>query len=124
MNDEVLFSLLDCSFPKNKAMLSGYRCVLVSGENYPAIRPEANSSVEGELLTDISARQMSILDEYEGSNYKRIVVSVITDKNVELQCETYAYKPEHYNHLSDSGWCNDLFRQKHMSSYIKGLTGS
>lgn len=121
MNDEVLTSLMRCTFPKTKAIISGYNRFMVSGENYPAIRPDKNSSVVGEVLMNVSAEQLYILDEYEGQSYERITVSVVTDDNAQRQCETYVYKPEYYKFLSDIDWCNEVFREEHMNSFIKAL---
>lgn len=46
---------------------------------YPAVVPQKDSEVHGKLVTDITQKEMALLDEYEGSEYKR--------ETVKVQCE-------------------------------------
>lgn len=120
MNEEVLTSLLGCRFIKTKAFLADYKCLAVSGADYPAIRPERGSVVAGEVVEGLTPQQVRDLDIFEGEYYQRVPVIVVTEKNMENQCETYVFKPEYYNLLTNSGWCNKRFREKHMRAFLNG----
>lgn len=119
MNDEVLSLLIKSNVSKIKAFLSDYICLAISGQVFPAIRPETGSTVEGILIVDLSEQDLCVLDEYEADYYQRLTVSVLTADDKEQQCDVYAFKPDYYYLLSNTTWSNDAFRKTHMSSYIK-----
>lgn len=137
MNDEVLASLLTGRFAKTKALLSGYQCLAVLNEDYPAIRPAKDSMVNGELISGLSPEHLRVLDQYEGKYYQRTTVTVVTTENSECdsvcsrecnrgcnrkyQCETYVFKQQYYNLLSESGWSNAVFRTKYMQAFINNV---
>ncbi len=61
-----------------EAVLGGYRRYLVIDEVYPGIRPSSNekSEISGLLLVGLTSHEMSILDAYEGDDYKKMPVEV------------------------------------------------
>ncbi len=121
LNDEVLGILLDQPLSKVGARLPGYRRVRVSGQMFPAIRPDGESSVEGALLTGLDQRAIALLDEYEGHFYQRESVLVYLDCGTSRHCHTYVFRPRYYDFLSAEAWCNDRFRECHMGDYLAGL---
>ncbi|MFV8816818.1 gamma-glutamylcyclotransferase family protein [Haliea sp. E17] len=123
LNDEVLRILLDQPLPKVGARLAGYRRVTVSGQMFPAIRPDGTSSVEGALVTGLDQCAISLLDEYEGRFYRRESVVVYLDCGTPRHCQTYVFQPRYYDFLSAEAWCNDHFRECHMSQYLARLLG-
>ena len=60
------------------AILHGYVRHGVRGEAYPAIIPQAGSSVRGLLYENLSTGELALLDAYEGDEYARSLVEVDT----------------------------------------------
>lgn len=123
MNSEVLFSLLNRTFTMKKAKLSGYQCLAVTGVCYPGVRPRKGGVVVGALISGLDQQHLNILDQFEGGQYQRVEVEVETDVGQYQRCETYAFKPEYYHLLTNIGWSNEDFREKHMQAFINGLSG-
>ncbi len=74
----VLEALLGRVPEAQEAVLGGYRRYLVVDEAYPGIRPsnDEKSEVLGLLLVRLTSHEMSIIDAYEGDDYKRLPVEV------------------------------------------------
>ncbi|TGD76208.1 gamma-glutamylcyclotransferase [Mangrovimicrobium sediminis] len=121
LNDEVLSILFDQPLSKVGARLPGYRRVTVSGQMFPAIRPDGNSSVEGALLTGLDQCAIALLDEYEGRFYQRESVLVYLECGTARHCQAYVFRPSYYDFLSDEAWCNERFREHHMGQYLARL---
>lgn len=121
MNDEVLSLLLGRNFSKTKAILPGFQCFKVKGQNYPAIIESEKSYVDGEILYDVNTEEFDLLDAYEGETYKRISVTVLTEESIEHACEVYVLKSDYCDMLSDKSWSNAEFRNKHLASFLNYL---
>ncbi len=121
INDEILMSLLGRRLTKTTVTLINYKRVKVAGEEYPAIRPNQGSIVEGILISGLSSDDIRCLDHYEGDCYERIPVTVVTADNKQQHCETYIFKPEYYDMLSNEDWCNEEFRNHHMQQFLSRL---
>ena len=118
MNQEVWFPLLQTKVVSIEARLSGYYRESLQGCTYPAIRIQADSSVDGLVLLDLSAFQIEVLDSFEGELYQResVVVNSVSDDS--LECETYSLKPSYYHLMSGKAWDNNTFRKQHMYEFI------
>ncbi|KAH6844575.1 AIG2-like family-domain-containing protein [Chaetomium sp. MPI-CAGE-AT-0009] len=58
------------------AILHGYCRRRVEGANYPGIAPDANKNVLGVFATGITEANMKRLDDFEGDEYARKMVTV------------------------------------------------
>ena len=61
------------------ALLPDYRCGLVARADFPGIVPSATESTPGCLLSGLTQRELSLLDDYEGELYRRVNVTVKVD---------------------------------------------
>ncbi len=57
------------------AQLDGYRCGRVARTDFPGIVPDVSGCAPGQLLTGLTATELTLLDDYEGELYHRILVS-------------------------------------------------
>lgn len=58
------------------AQLDGYRCGRVARTDFPGIAPDVSGRAPGQLLSGLTATELTLLDDYEGELYHRILVSV------------------------------------------------
>ena len=62
-------------------ILAGYKKgnICLGGAVYPIIRPEVGTKVEGRLL-NLSPAELALTDQYEGEDYRRIKVSLVSGR--------------------------------------------
>lgn len=89
-NDTVVQELLGHRLFGRPAVLHGYQRTLDPAIGYPVIHPREGAVVAGTLL-DVDGKSLTILDEYEGPQYRRIVVQVHTVDGRVL--DAYVYVP-------------------------------
>jgi len=84
--------------------------------------------VDGILLTDLSDREMIILDEYEGEEYRKGVADVswlsddTDDSSHQEQAIIYIWRDE-YAYLLNGDWDKDSFESKHFDGYLSMCKG-
>ncbi|HUL62055.1 MAG TPA: gamma-glutamylcyclotransferase family protein [Methanocella sp.] len=77
---DTLYRLLRRNPPTRPARVNDYRKFVDDASGYPMAIHEKGSFVDGTLLTGIGNRDLSALDNYEGTHkglYKRITVQVL-----------------------------------------------
>ncbi|MBN2806068.1 MAG: gamma-glutamylcyclotransferase [Prolixibacteraceae bacterium] len=106
-----------------KAVLDNYRRIEIieRGQRlpYPALLPLAGARTEGMLLSGLTAQELLLLDEYEGEEYERTEVSVLTDTGT---CKAWCYVWK-ANHLAVSGedWDPEHFAANALSAWLQEL---
>jgi gamma-glutamylcyclotransferase (GGCT)/AIG2-like uncharacterized protein YtfP len=62
-------------------VLASYKkeTIRLDGGLYPIIRPEVDGRVEGRLL-QLSPVELALIDQYEGTDYRRIKVSLVSGR--------------------------------------------
>jgi hypothetical protein len=88
-----MFKLLGKDFDSKNFCLQKYQRVALAARHYPGLISDAESSTEGILYLDLSSDEFKILDEYEGHEYERCLVS----ENI----QTYLYIGSEKNILSE-----------------------
>ena len=100
------------------AMLPGYARYEVSGETYPGMVPQADSAVNGVLYLDVDDADLLALDVFEGSEYRRDVVTVSVTAEENLTAVTYVFTAD--ERLTDKVWEAESFRITHfMDAYCR-----
>ena len=121
---EVLKMLLGRIPRRAKAVLTGYRrCSIHDGPSirlYPAIFPEEQAVVEGELLLDLSAAERQVLDAYEGADYLKVQVQVYAEGQ-SRQAEAYVWQMGKRGQLRGD-WDPEYFKTHHLQSYLGHLS--
>lgn len=73
---QIIKRLTGKNFAAEKAMLRGYRRLLVKGTDYPAVKKSRNSSVDGILLKDVDEKSLEQIIQFEGDEYEMVNVRV------------------------------------------------
>ena len=122
MNTELLEPLSGIKPVFKPAMLTGYRRVAVRNAVYPAIYPAEGWVTDGQLLEDLTGRQLACLDAFEGDCYCRCAVNVRVCGQLR-HCDAYVIRPEFNHLLTDQCWHNEDFRRDHLAMYSNRLFG-
>ena len=78
MFPEIWNQVVRGSYPSCPARLEAYRRFSIVEVSYPAIVAEPGASVEGVLYLGVSADDVARLDAFEGAEYRRAGLAVIT----------------------------------------------
>lgn len=105
------------------ALLAGYQRFAVSGEEYPAMKPDGeNTVVSGVVYFDVSPEDVARLDAFEGEYYLRTTVKVLQDSNPVL-AEAYVLRPAFYGIASDQEWDLDGFAREGITRFLAQYKG-
>ena len=96
------------------AVLKDYARYLVRGENHPAIREESGSAVRGTLYDGIDGELFRRLDTYEGEEYQKRSVEVMTDDGPQ---HAFVYTCA-ADLLSDTPWDQAAFIAHHLGDFM------
>ncbi|MDQ7968291.1 MAG: gamma-glutamylcyclotransferase family protein [Oxalicibacterium faecigallinarum] len=100
------------------AMLPGYARYEVAGETYPGMVPKTASAVNGVLYLDVDEADLLSLDVFEGSEYRRDVVTVSVAADENLTAVTYVFTAA--QRLTNRPWEADSFRiTQFMDAYCR-----
>jgi hypothetical protein len=86
------------------ATLTGYRRHPIKDEEYPAMVPAPAGSVSGILYHDLPASALARLDAFEGGQYVRHPVTVLSAAGQPVAAETYIFRPEYAELLLPGDW--------------------
>jgi gamma-glutamylcyclotransferase (GGCT)/AIG2-like uncharacterized protein YtfP len=90
-NDAVVQELLGHRLFGRPAVLKDFHRTIDPAIGYAVVRPLDGASVAGTVLDGLDEKSLAILDDYEGSQYRRIVVQVHTVEGRVL--DAYVYVP-------------------------------
>ena len=90
-NDSVVQELLGHRLFGRAAVLKDFHRTFDSTIGYYVIRPQEGASVAGTVLDGVDEKSLALLDDYEGFQYRRIVVQVHTIEGRVL--DAYVYVP-------------------------------
>jgi len=104
-----------------KAGLRDYASYAVRNRHYPAAVPAAGSSISGLLYSGLTARELALLDRYEGIEYRRLRVVVTVDGGTRAQSWVYVLRPQYGSYLSAQSWSLEEFIKTQAENYRKAL---
>ena len=122
MAEPVMRSVCGHRFASTPAVLHDFRRRRVSGEVYPAIIPCPGDQVEGALYGGLNAKQLALLDVFEGSMYRRAIVHVTTGSRWR-SAHSYIMAPAYRPALTDEPWSLDDFLSKGLRKFVGGYSG-
>jgi gamma-glutamylcyclotransferase (GGCT)/AIG2-like uncharacterized protein YtfP len=97
------------------AVLNDYARYLVRGESYPAIREEPGSAIRGTLYDGIDGELFRRLDKYEGEEYRKRPVQVLTDDGRPHHAFVYTCSADL---LSEQSWDQAAFIAHHLGEFM------
>src|SRR5688572_10417037 len=98
---EIMHGITGREISAEPAVLDDYACYIVRYQYYPAAVPMAGASITGLLYRGLTPHEVSLLDRYEGTEYRRVRVSVTTDSDRQAQAWVYIIRPQYEARLSD-----------------------
>jgi gamma-glutamylcyclotransferase (GGCT)/AIG2-like uncharacterized protein YtfP len=104
-----------------KASLRNYACYGVRNRHYPAAVYATGESISGMLYTGLTARELALLDRYEGIEYRRLRVGVTMHDGKQAQSWVYVLRPQYASDLSDERWSLEEFIKTQAENYWKAL---
>jgi len=117
MFDEVWQQLTRNHYHKIDAELADYIRLIVKGEHYPGIIPSGGNRVSGELIFNVSTKDIKQLDIFEGEYYRREQVTIWSGKKP-YSAETYVFRKRYQSLLSDDEWEVDAFKNCGLPSFL------
>ena len=90
----------------------------IDGEDYPGMVPRADSRVTGVVYLDVDSLDLRRLDQFEGDDYRREVVTVTGRDGEVREAETYVYLRA--DRLLPAAWEPDAFAmQRFLETYCR-----
>ena len=101
------------------AVLYGYARFLVRGECHPGIVERERASVSGTVYRGVDPAMFLRLDRYEGEEYRKRMVEVVSSTGVPQSAYTYTCLA---GMLSDAPWDRDVFIRDHLQDFLTART--
>ena len=123
MFEEVWTRLITNSYNRQRASLSGYARKVVSGQHYPAIYQDPQSTtIEGVVYFDLHPSDVATLDRFEGDYYRRVTEQLILPGDKTIDADVYVLRDTYRHIVSESDWDADMFRNR-MHHFIDDYFG-
>ena len=118
----VLMAVAGKEYQGVEAVLLNYAIFRVRGTVYPGIIPAKGNIVRGLVYRNIADDTFRRLDDFEGEQYERIIVSAVLRRDHSL-VRAYAYRilEGQRDILSSEGWDLEHFLQKEAEGFIGTL---
>lgn len=123
MCSDIMYQVADCRVAFVSARLKGFQRSEISGEEYPGIVAHPGAEVEGVLYFDLPPRAIDRLDSFEGEQYSRQEVQVMTAQLVPYTAMTYVIKPEHCYLLTGKPWSYEHFLAVGKTKFLEAYLG-
>lgn len=116
MAPEVLAALLGRVPARVPATARGYRRFAIRDRVYPAVVPEPGASVDGEILSGMTDRELAVLDWFEDEAYVPTALTAETFAGEALEVVAYVFDDR--AQLAGD-WSYDAFRSAHLDAYVE-----
>ena len=109
MCSDIMYQVAGCRPDSVPANLKDFFRSRIRGEEYPGIVFQPGSKVSGILYQDLPPSAMERLDRFEGRQYLRQEVQVLTEGHGLCTADTYVIHPEHKELLTGEPWSYEHF---------------
>ena len=123
MDSEIMRLASKGRYDADPAILVGYSRKMVTGEVYPAITESEGASVAGVVYFNVPVVALQRLDVFEGSLYRRRLVTVTSSTGQALDAYAYTLSPEHGARLSKADWSYEEFLRNGRSAFLRAHLG-
>ncbi len=86
------------------AHIKNYKAVFFTHRHYPGLTIKRNAITAGRVYTKLSRKQIRVLDDYEGTEYKRELIKIYLENNEVKVCWIYITKQHSQRILSLLPW--------------------
>ena len=104
-------------------ILQGYTCNKVKNEVYPGLIKSKTTTVKGVIYWDVNREDILRLDQFEGDEYKRIMVKIKDSGNKGIDCQTYLVKDEFNHKITDVPWSFNYFVNQDFDEFVSRYKG-
>ena len=104
-------------------ILQGYTCNKVKNEVYPGLIKSKTTTVKGVIYWDVNREDILRLDQFEGDEYKRIIVKIKDPGNKEFVCQTYLVKDEFNHKITEVPWSFNYFVNQDFDKFVGRYKG-
>jgi gamma-glutamylcyclotransferase (GGCT)/AIG2-like uncharacterized protein YtfP len=118
---EVMRRIIGREISPTPAVLEDYTCYLLRDQRYPAAVPAEGAALEGLVYSGLSALELMRLDRYEGMEYRRLRVSVMTLEGHRTHAWVYIIRPQYKGRLSDQKFNLEDFLETEAREYLRGM---
>lgn len=108
---EVLTALLHRVPQRTPARTTGWRAAALPGRLYPGLVRHESGTTSGLVLGGLSPAENQLLDEYEGSQYRRGTVTLTSGQD----CHAYVWLAE----VLPDDWSSQVFAAEHLDGYVR-----
>lgn len=115
---EVMCAVIGTVPDSIEARLAGYACYEIYGVSYPAIIPQQGITVSGTMYLGLGTRQLKLIDRYESTQYKRLLVRVVDNKDNLHSTWSYVLAPDQYHRIKKQPWLRSRFAKNDLDKYI------
>ncbi len=122
MSSDIMYHVAGCSADYVPATLKDFRRSRIRGEEYPGIVAYLGAEVKGVLYRDLSQKAIERLDGFEGEQYSRQEVQVMTQHGPCLAM-AYVIKPEHSALLTGESWSYANFLAVGKAGFLEAYVG-
>jgi gamma-glutamylcyclotransferase (GGCT)/AIG2-like uncharacterized protein YtfP len=123
MCNDIMCRVAGCRASFVSAILKDFRRSTLHGVDYPGIATHPGAEVQGVLYLDLPPEALLRLDIFEGEQYKRQEVQVLTAQGDPSKAMTYIIKPA-YNHLlTGEPWSYQNFLDVGKAKFLKAYLG-
>ena len=122
MSSDIMYRVAGCPADFVPATLKDFHRSRIRGEEYPGIIARLGAEVEGILYRDLSPKAIARLDTFEGAQYSRQEVQVMTQHG---PCPAMAYviKSEYSDLLTGELWSYSHFLTVGKAKFLEAYLG-
>ena len=99
------------------AFLSGWKRVHMKGRSYPVVVPDSEFQVDGCLTQELPAAALTVLDRFEGAEYRRTILEVRTESGEQVSASIYVARGLHL--ASTRPWNFDDWARRDRKRYLQ-----
>lgn len=111
-------------YDSRAAVLHGFSRRAIRHETYPALIPaEAQRTVQGRVYLDIDAADLARLDRFEGAQYRRHTVQVISADGAVFTTQVYLFRETCHSLLERHDWDAAWFEREGMELFLARYGG-
>jgi gamma-glutamylcyclotransferase (GGCT)/AIG2-like uncharacterized protein YtfP len=102
------------------AALRGYAIFKVTNAEFPGVIRATDSTVEGIAYENVSAKDLNLLDLFEGDFYRRQLLDVVLPDGSISKAWVYVIADSHKDVLTDKSWSLTEFIDSGLDRFMKG----
>lgn len=101
------------------ARLAGHRAAPLSGRAYPGLVVDGGSTAPGRLI-EVTEDEAAVLDHFEGPEYERTTLNVMTEDGTEVRCGVWLLTGSSRRLTRAGAWSLERFLAHDVDPFLGG----